>query len=412
MPGEMEATLTSFVDERTRAQQAYFPSDGAAGAQRFFFPNGAEEVRFGATAAQDVPALVDQFGYQRAFLFSSRTLNRTTSVVDEIAGSLEGKLVGRSDRVGEHAPISNVLAAISEVREAGADVLVCIGGGSVMDFGKFVQLGVTENVRDRKEFLALRNELSPDLNRRPQLRQITIPTTFSLSEWTPAGTPVDDETGKKIVLRIPEGVGRGIVYDPVLVRNTPIRLALVTAIRGLDHCINTVISSAPNDLCTVLALQGIGHFHTAIRALAGGDPERALPLLQRASWLGGVCQMSVPHGFSHFMVHVLAPWANIGHSETACVMMLAQAHWLREHNDPRLASVTAAMGRPGDSLGAILTDLLEECGLPTSLPEIGVEAARIPEVVPLALEHPYVTRHNLRPITTAEDILAILASVA
>ncbi len=403
--------MTNSLDDRTRAQKAYFPDEARAGTQRFFFPHGAEEVRFGARAERDVPELVEQFSYRRPFIFSSRTLNRTTNAIDNLAASLDGKLVGRSDRIGEHAPTTNVLKAISEVREAGADVLICVGGGSVMDFGKFVQLGVTEDVRTREDLRALRFELSPALNPRPKVRQIALPTTFSLSEWTPAGTPVDDVTGKKIVLKIPEGVGRAIVYDPELVRHTPQRLALVTAIRGLDHSINTVLSAAPIDLCTVLALEAIKHFYTAIRALARGDADQAFPLLQRASWLGGSGQMSVPHGFSHFMVHVFAPWANIGHSETACVMMLAQARWLHGFNNPRLASVTAAMGRPDDELDEILADLLLECGLPTSLAEIGVDPSRVPEVIPLALEHPNVTRNNMRPITTAEDIFTVLQSV-
>ncbi|MEU2257780.1 iron-containing alcohol dehydrogenase [Nocardia xishanensis] len=404
--------MTVPADEKVRALRNYFPAEEEGAAQRFYFPGGAEEVLFGADTRRDVAALCEKFGYQRPFVFSSRTLNRTTDVVDRITESLGAKLVGRSDRVGEHAPLSNVIAAISEVREADADVLVCIGGGSVMDFGKFVQLGVTEGVRTRDDFRALRVDQEPNLNQRPELRQITIPTTFSLSEWTPAGTPVDDETGKKITLRIPDGVGRALVYDPEVVRHTPVRLALVTAIRGLDHSINTVCSTAPNELCTVLALQAITHFHTAIPLLAHGKADIALPMLQRASWLGGVCQMSVPHGFSHFMVHVLAPWAHIGHSETACVMMLAQARWLREHDDPRLADVAAAMGRPGDSLDEILYDLLREIGMPTSLREIGIDPAEIHGVVPLALAHPYVTLHNLRPITTADDILAVLATVA
>jgi maleylacetate reductase len=404
--------MTTTAEEREAAQRYYFPIEATGGAKRFHFPAGAAEVRFDADVTRDVVGLMDQFGYERPFIFSSRTLNRTTDVVDGIAESVGSRLVGRSDRIGEHAPVNNVIAAIEQVRDADADVLVCIGGGSVMDFGKFVQLGVTEGVRTRDDLLALRVQEEPDLNWRPELRQITIPTTFALSEWTPGGTPLDDVTGKKILLRVPDGVGRGIIYDPAVVRHTPGRLALVTAIRGLDHSINTVCSTVPNDLCTVLALEAVKHFSTAIPLLGKGDTEAALPVLQRASWLGGVCQMSVPHGFSHFMVHVLAPWANLGHSETACVMMLAQAKWFRDHDDPRLAAAADAMGRPGETLDVILLDLLREVGLPTTLSEIGVAREQIPEVVPHALEHPLVTQHNLRPITTAEDVSAVLTSVA
>jgi len=400
------------AESREDVERYYFPVEPTNSTQRFFFPGGASEVRFDADVNRDVVELMELFGYERAFIFSSRTLDETTDVVDGIADSIGSRLVGRSHRIGEHSPIDNVIAAIAEIRDADADVIVSIGGGSVMDFGKFVQLGVTEGVKTRDDLIALRVQNHPALNQRPDLRQIAIPTTFSLSEWTPAGTPVDDETGKKITLRIPDGVARGIVYDPAVVKHTPRRLALVTAIRGLDHSINTVCSTAPNDLCTVLALEATRLFGRAIPLLAAGEDTTALPMLQRASWLGGVCQMSVPHGFSHFVVHVVAPWANIGHSETACVMMLAQARWLRDEGDPRLAAVAEALGRPDVKLDVILEDLLRQVGMPTTLREIGIERAQIEDVVPHVLAHPLLTLYNLRPITTAEHVTEILTSVA
>lgn len=392
-------------------RRRYFPRLDPAEGQTLHLPAGASLVKLNADAARVVPQLLEEYGYQRAFVFSSRTLNQTTDVIDRLAASLGSRLAGRSDRVGEHAPVTNVVAAIQEVREAEADVLVTVGGGSVMDFGKFVQLGVTEGVGSRDDLRALRDDEQPKLTQRPTLRQVTVPTTFSLSEWTAAGTPVDDETGKKFILRIPDGVGRAIVYDPSIVAHTPRQLSLVTAVRGLDHAINSVLSTRPNNLCTDLCLQAIRHFAVGIPRVAAGDLDNAIPLLQRASFLAGICQMSVPHGFSHFMVHVFAPWAQIGHSDTACVMMLAQARWLSGHDDPRIAEVAAAMGRPGDPLDVILLDLLEACDLPTSVRQLGVDPKRLDEVVGLAMAHPYVTLHNLRPIRTAEEIAAILAGV-
>lgn len=398
--------------DREAAYRAYFPEREPGDGQTLHLPAGASEVRSNADATRVVPRLLERYGYGRAFVFASRTLNQKTDVIDRLADSIGRRLVGRSDRIGEHAPIKNVLAAIEEVQAADADVLVCVGGGSVMDFGKFVQLGVTEGVRSHEDLRALRVDQEPRLNERPTLRQITIPTTFALAEWTGAGTPVDDETGKKITLRIPDGVGRAVVQDPSIIEHTPRRLLLVTAVRGLDHAVNTVLSAMPNDLCTDLCLQAIRLFCRGIPMLARGEFDAAIPLLQRASFLAGACQMSVPHGFSHFMVHVFAPWAHVGHSETACVMMLAQARWLRDHDDPRIAQVTEAMGRPGEPLDVIIEGLLTECELPVTVRDLGVGGDGLDEVVSLAMEHPYVTLHNARPIRTADDLSTILASVA
>jgi maleylacetate reductase len=401
--------MTTATDHAV-ARRLYFPDLDDVEGQTLHLPQGASEVTMNADVTRVVPQRMQEYGYERAFVFASRTLNQRTDVIDRLVDSLGTTVVGRSDRVGEHAPLTNVLAAVEEVRAAQADVLVTVGGGSVMDFGKFVQLGVTEGVVSRDDFRALRHDQQPTVDHRPTLRQIAVPTTFSLSEWTAAGTPVDDETGKKIMLRIPDGVARAIVYDPSVVAHTPRHLALTTAVRGLDHAVNSVLSALPNELCTDLCLQAIRHFSTGIPLLAQGDPA-GITSLHRASFLAGSCQLSVPHGFSHFMVHVFAPWARVGHSETACVMMLAQAAWLAELDDPRVGQVAEAMGRPGERLDVIVRDLLEECGLPTTVRALGVDPVRLDDVVQLALEHPYVTYRNLRPIQTAEDILMILRRV-
>jgi alcohol dehydrogenase class IV len=113
------------------------------------------------------------------------------------------------------------------------------------------------------------------------------------------------------------------------------------------------------------------------------------------------------HGFSHPIVHILGPYASLGHSTTACVMMLAQARWIEGLGGDHFLEIKRSLGRPNETFSDILLALLEELELPTTLEDLGVDDKMIEEIIPLALAHPTLTRHNVRPIKTAEDIRAV-----
>jgi maleylacetate reductase len=118
-------------------------------------------------------------------------------------------------------------------------------------------------------------------------------------------------------------------------------------------------------------------------------------------------QLSVPHGFSHWMVHIVGPYANIPHSDAACVLMLAQARWLEHHASAQHGNVLRLLGRPGP-FSDVLEGLLADLGLPRSLQDLGLSPEQVESFIQPALDHPQVTRNNLRPITTAEDLRAVL----
>lgn len=204
--------------------------------------SGHERVTHGVSAHEALPALMKWFGYHRAFFVCSRTLNTRTDVIRKITGAIGDKFVGLTDEVGEHSPLANVLKAALQAREAGADVIVAIGGGSVMDMCKAMQLCISENVFDRAGLLKLQMKLSEDgtemlstSRARPLIRQIAIPTTLATSEWTPVSTPIDDVTHLKARFVVPEGAPRGVIYDARLLSQTPLSLLLSTGIRGRTY---------------------------------------------------------------------------------------------------------------------------------------------------------------------------------
>ena len=388
---------------------------------RYIFPDGVERVVHDVIASEALPELVERFGHRRVFIVCSRTIHRTTNVVTRIQDALGDKVVGVTDEVGEHSPIGNVLKAAAQVRDARADVLVTIGGGSVLDFGKFVQLCVSEGAYTKPELLRFRRALSADgtevlstSTAPPALRQIAVPTTLATGEWTAAGTPVDEETRLKVGLCVPRGAPQAIVYDPDILAYTPRQLLLSTGIRGLDHAVNTLCAEAPHPLTSLLSEKAVALFIENLPVVARNPKDRvALANLQMAAWYTGMGQatMAAMHGFSHFMVHVVGPYASVAHSDAACVMMLAQARWLGALEGGHHDGIKRLLQRENESFADIVDGLLRELGLPRRLGDLGLDDLKIEEILPHALAHPLLMKHNARPITSVEDLRAIFALV-
>ncbi len=97
-----------------------------------------EEVVFGRPAAEAVAELVERQGASRVFLMVSGTLNRQTDEIEKLRRALGNKCVGTFDKMPAHSPRSAVVAAAEQAREARADLIVTLGGGSITDAAKAV----------------------------------------------------------------------------------------------------------------------------------------------------------------------------------------------------------------------------------------------------------------------------------
>ncbi len=377
---------------------------------------GHERVLHNVRADEALPELLDILHYQRVFVVCSKTLNSKTNVVERIRACLGDRLVGLTDDIGEHSPLSNVMKAALQAREARADVLLSIGGGSVMDMCKAMQLCLSEEVFDRESLLKFQFVLSDDgtemlstSSAPAKIRQIAIPTTLATSEWTHVSTPIDEQTHLKARFVVPDGSPLAIIYDPEILAQTPKRLLLSTGIRGLDHAINTACSSSPHPFASVLAEKAIQLFMENLPLLSDVTNLDAFTKCQLATWYTGMGQMSVPHGFSHWMVHIVGPYGSVPHSDAACVLMLAQAKWLEGWAVEQHDRLRVGLRKEGQPFHEILNTLLLTLGLPTTLEDLGLSPEKVEEMIGPALKHPMVTKNNIRPIEDATTLRQVLA---
>src|SRR6266481_8718142 len=115
-----------------------------------------DEVVFGHPAAEAIVAQMDRLGAVRAFLMVSGTLNRNTSEIEKIRKALGARCVATFDAMPPHTPREAVIAAAEQARNSNADLVVTVGGGSITDGAKAVQLCLANNVRTVEDIERIR----------------------------------------------------------------------------------------------------------------------------------------------------------------------------------------------------------------------------------------------------------------
>src|SRR3954468_23121134 len=142
-----------------------------------------DEVVFGRHAAEAVVEQLDRLGAKRAFLMVSGTLNRETQEIETIRKAIGARCAGTFDKMPAHTPRAAVVAAANQARDANADLIVTVGGGSITDGAKAGQLVLANDVSTMEgiDGIPTRGGEEPPL-KPPAVRQISAPTTIAGGE--------------------------------------------------------------------------------------------------------------------------------------------------------------------------------------------------------------------------------------
>jgi maleylacetate reductase len=353
------------------------------------------------------------------FLMVSGTLNRETDEIDKVRRALGNRCVGVFDKMLPHTPRSAVIAAAEQARETRADLIVTIGGGSITDAAKAVQLCLANDVRTPEAIDALRpvkgadGTLGPPPCNAPTVRQISVPTTLSAGEFSAIAGVTNEGTKVKELIRHPYIIPRAVVLDPAMTVHTPEWLFLSTGIRAVDHCVEGICSNEAHPYADAQARRGLAWLTKGLPRVKE-DPSDLQARLhcQLGSWLSMAPLASgVPMGASHGIGYVLGAVFDVPHGHTSCIMLPAVMRWNKPVNAERQALVAAAMGHPGDDAADVLDAFIAGLGMPRSLGAVNVGAGEFDRIAEQAMGTPWVPR-NPRRIDGPAQVREILELAA
>ena len=369
-----------------------------------------EEVHYGKPAAQSLAELVKEHGAQRVFLMVSGTLNRETDEVEKVRRALGNKCVGTFDRMPAHSPRAAVIAAANQAREARADLIVTLGGGSITDGAKAVQLCLANDVTSVEGMDRIRGTAAV---KPPAVRQVSIPTTLSAGEFSGLAGVTNEATKVKEMFRHPLTIPQAVILDPEVTRHTPMWLFLSTGIRAVDHCVEGVCSNESTEFTNAAALHGLSLLARGLpRVKADPKDMKARLDCQTGSWLSmGALAAGVPMGASHGIGYVLGAVFDVPHGHTSCIMLPSVMRWNKSANADRQALIASAMGHPGKDAGDVLDDFIRGLGMPRSLGEVKVGKENFERIAQQAMGTPWVPR-NPRKIEGPAQVKEILELAA
>lgn len=373
-----------------------------------------EEVVFGHPAADAIVAQMDRLGTRRAFLMVSGTLNRQTDEITKIRQALGARCAGLFDAMPAHTPREAVIAAANAAREADADLIVTVGGGSITDGAKAVQLCLANGITDIDgiDRIRVHGGVAPELAA-PTVRQISVPTTIAGGEFSAIAGVTDRKANVKQMLRHPLAVPRATILDPALTVHTPEWLFLSTGIRAIDHCVEAICSRETHPYADAQSVKGLAMLADALpRVKANPSDLDARMDAQIGTWLSmGALSAGVPMGASHGIGYVLGAAFDVPHGYTSCVMLPAVMRWNARDNAERQMIVAAAMGYPGHDAADVLDAFIRSLGMPRSLADVRVSPEHFDAIAEQAMRTNWIPR-NPRKIESPADVRDILILAA
>ncbi|MGX9429477.1 MULTISPECIES: iron-containing alcohol dehydrogenase [Bradyrhizobium] len=374
-----------------------------------------DSVIYGKPAAEALREEAERLGAKRVYLIVSRTLNSTTDEIEKIRTALGDRYAATFDGIPQHTTRDVVVQTAKQAKEAGADLVVAIGGGSVVDAAKIVLMCMEHEIFDPSGLDGF--ETTPERRfgpfRTPKVRMIAIPSTLSGGEYN-SGTLVTDTRRKlKQIFNHPMMMPRTIILDPAITRYTPEKLWLGSGTRAMDHGIEAICSIRGNALVDAVCLQGLRYLHDGLlRTKEDPNDEAARINCQLGSWMSAFgLQGRVPMGASHAIGHVLGGTCDVPHYFCTAVMMPSVLRYNRPATEQAQKKIAAALGAPELDAGEAFAAFIARLGLPRRLADVGVGEDRF-ELIGKNAMLSIFTRSNPQPIREPADVVKILQLAA
>ncbi len=380
-----------------------------------------ERVVYGRPAGAALRAEAERLGARRVFVTTTKSVAQSAllaSVVAELGDRYAGVYAG----ITAHSPRPCVIEGAQRARDAKADLLVAVGGGSAIDASKVMLIALWQGTTTIEELDPYRAGAPKEGSAPPSdaiapppgaIRMLAVPTTLSAAEFKSIAGVSDPRYGIKETFSHPLIVPRVIVLDPAATLATPMDLMLSTGVKAVDHAVERLCSPQANPFTFGTASEALKLLTQALPVhKEKPDDIEARLNLQFGMWLSiGAGTSGVAVGASHGIGHVLGAACHVPHGLTSCVILPPVLRWNLPVNADRQLRVSQAFGQPDRPAADLVADLVATLGLPRRLSEVGVGKDRFQEIAGKAM-HDRGVLNNPRPIRSPAEVLEILELAA
>lgn len=304
---------------------------------------------------------------------------------------------------------------VDAFKKSGADFIVAVGGGSVMDIAKLSSILATDEY-------GVRDLLDDPLLGRKCVRSLMIPTTAGTgAEATPNSIVAVPEKELKVGIVNPEMIADAVILDAEMIKKLPRKIAAATGVDALAHAIECFTSKKANPFSDTFALEALDLILNHIEATCD-DPDAldAKNKMLIAAFYAGIAitasgttavhalsyplggKYHIPHGVSNAMMLVPVMKFN----EPMCRERFAAAYDRVAHGQD--ASISAA--EKSAWIINRLDEIVKHLEIPTSLRDYGVPAEDLEVLVESGMDVQRLLVNNMREVT-ADDARALYLEI-
>ena len=382
----------------------------------FEFYNPTKAV-YGPDISTDFKAELDSLEIKKYLIVSDRIIS-DLGLTRRVRDGLESsgiEVTGEFLDVPQDSEVTTVNSCAEQAKASGAEGLIAIGGGSVIDTAKASNILITEGgdlVQDHSGAQTLTKPLKP---------LVVVPTTAGTgSEVTMAAVIYDEENKTKMSFTDKYLLPSLAVLDPEMTRSLPPNLTASTAMDALTHAIEAYVGMQWSPISDAFAAGAIELiFNNIVTATEHGDDLEARGALLVASTMAGVAFSHSMVGCVHGMAHSVGGIFRVPHGVANAILLPHGMEYNFEEVKGKLAKLAPIMGEQvagisvdnaaKKTIEAVrkLTGTLNKLGaLPLRLREVGVIKDDLPKVAEATVMDG-TSFYNPREVV-AEDILVHL----
>lgn len=318
-----------------------------------------------------------------------------------------GVLVAIDTSILQEPSFSDFEKLMKKVIPLNPDMVIGIGGGSVLDIAKLVAAQL-DNDQKLADYVGI------GLLKGRKKHLICAPATAGTgSEVSPNAILVDPADHQKKGIISPYLVPDIVYVDPLLTISVPPSITAATGLDALTHCLEAYTNKFAQPFIDMYAYEGMRliaeHIVTAVK---DGSNMEAREKVAMGSLLGGFCLGPVNTAGVHALSYPLGSSFNLSHGLSNAILLPYVMEYNIPGNELKYAQVAMALGCKKAATDAEtakngvlkIKELINACGIPATLSEVGVPKEAIGQMAIDAMKIQRLLKNNPRTITEQDAV--------
>ena len=361
-------------------------------------------IAFGSGKVLETGELTKPYG-KKALIVTGRSSAKKSGLYDKVANSLSKAGIDHVlfDKVAQNPLTTTAMEGANFAKANGCDVVVAIGGGSIMDCAKAIAF-LSINDGDINDYIY--NRLQSD----KALPLILIPTTCGTgSEGNGFAVLTNPENGDKKSLRCNAIVAKVSIVDPECMMTMPKHVLASVGFDALCHCMEAYTSKIAQPFTDALSLYAMELIAgNLVKVYKGEGGKEAWEKITLASTIGGMVINTAGVTLAHGMEHPASGLKDIVHGQGLAALTPVIVEASHKGNHFKFAKIARIFGGvTAEDLAGKLRSLLKDIDLACTLSDLGLSEEDIPWMAENCMKVSAASIQNNPVVFTQEEIAEI-----